>query len=168
MPEQEPPLEIWRISAQGLLPAPNGVYSGCKAAGRGGEGLSRSGGDDASTKKAPPPLHPYRHEQRRHKYASPPTFPPAGACPWASLRPHMERDCRHCGISRWDPTINDQKSPPPHLCQDGGRGTKVVRFFRGGPDRAPMGGPNRRLTWLRRGRGRTPGGAARGRKRRDF
>ena len=76
LPEQEPPLEIWRISAQGLLPAPNGVYSGCKAAGRGGEGLSRSGGDDASTKKAPPPFthiamsngdantHPLPHSRR--------------------------------------------------------------------------------------------------------
>ena len=49
------PLEIWRISVQVLLPAPNGAYTGCKAAGRGEERYPGGSGADASPKKAPPP-----------------------------------------------------------------------------------------------------------------
>ena len=167
MPEQEPPLEIWRISVQVLLPAPNGAYTGCKAAGRGEERSPGGSGADASPKKAPPPT-PKSPWGRRHTYVAPLRFAPVGACPEVSLRPHMNFDNRHCGILRRDPTINDQKTTPPRKCRDGGRGAKVARFFRGGSDRAPMGGPNRRLTWGPRGRGRTPEGEPRGRKRRDF
>ena len=142
MPEQEPPLEIWRISVQGLLPAPNGAYTGCKAAGRGEERSPGGSGADASPKKAgAPPRHQNRHERRRHKYVAPLRFPPVGACPEVSLRPHMNFDNRHCGILRRDPTINDQKTTPPRKCRDGGQGAKVARFFSRGVRQSTHGGP---------------------------
>ena len=141
MPEQEPPLEIWRISAQGLLPSPNGVYSGCNAAGRGGEGLSRSGGDDASTKKAPPPrthiamsngntnTHPLPHS-RRLELALGHLYDPIwkGTAAIAVFR---------------GGTLPSTTKNHPLLISAGteGEGRKVCGFFEGGPTEHPWGVP---------------------------